>query len=125
MSGKPIAMAGLEFLRTRVRTLLERPAGETIAKNPATLTYGLEEPPPAVVTWISAIQHVGVSSIFMVYPLIIARQAGLPPDQVTNVLQLGFLALAVAVLLQSLPRGPVGSRFLAPAIFTGINFVTA
>jgi NCS2 family nucleobase:cation symporter-2 len=120
MSGKPIAMAGLEFLRTRVRTLVERPAGEPIGKKPATLTYGLEEPPPAVVTWISAIQHVGVSSIFMVYPLIIARQAGLPPDQVTNVLQLGFLALAVAVLLQALPRGPVGSRFLAPSIFTGI-----
>jgi len=120
MSGKPIATAGLEFLRTTIRTLLERPAGEAIGKKPATLTYGLEEPPPVVVTWISAIQHVGVSSIFMVYPLIIARQAGLPPDQVTNVLQLGFLALAVAVLLQALPRGPVGSRFLAPSIFTGI-----
>ena len=120
MSGNPIAMAGLDILRARVRKILARPAGDAIGKKPATLTYGLEEPPPVVVTWISAIQHVGVSSIFMVYPLIIARQAGLPPDQVTNVLQLGFLALAVAVLLQALPRGPVGSRFLAPSIFTGI-----
>ena len=31
-----------------------------------------------------------------------------------------MLALAVAVLLQALPRGPVGSRFLAPSIFTGV-----
>jgi len=31
-----------------------------------------------------------------------------------------MLALAVAALLQALPRGPVGSRFLAPSIFTGV-----
>ena len=56
----------------------------------------------------------------LIYPLIIARQAGLPADQITNILQLGFLVLAVAAFLQALPRGPVGSRFLAPSIFTGV-----
>ena len=35
-------------------------------------------------------------------------------------LQLGMIVLAIAVLLQALPRGPVGSRFLAPSIFTGV-----
>ncbi len=70
--------------------------------------------------WISAIQHVGVCAIFMVYPLIIADQAKLPPDQVTNLLQLGFIALAIATVLQALPKGPVGSRFLAPSIYTGV-----
>jgi xanthine permease XanP len=33
---------------------------------------------------------------------------------------MGMLALAVATVLQALPRGPVGSRFLAPSIFTGV-----
>ena len=89
-------------------------------QKPATLAYGLEETPPASVIWISAIQHVGVCAIFMVYPLIIADQARLPPDQVTNLLQLGFIVLAIATLLQALPRGPVGSRFLAPSIYTGV-----
>jgi NCS2 family nucleobase:cation symporter-2 len=96
------------------------PAGDAIVKKPATLAYGLEELPPAVVTWISAVQHVGVCAIFTVYPLIIAHQAALPADQITNILQLAFLALAVAALLQALPRGPIGSRFLAPPIFTGV-----
>ena len=50
-------------------------------KKPATLSYGREEVPPAVVTWMSAVQHVGVIAIFLVYPLIIARQAGLTPDR--------------------------------------------
>lgn len=89
-------------------------------KKPATLAFGLDEKPPASVIWISAVQHVGVCAIFMVYPLIIADQAKLPPNQVTNLLQLGFIVLAIATLLQALPRGPVGSRFLAPSIYTGV-----
>ena len=69
-------------LWTRISTLLTPPPGGAVVKKPAALSYGLEERPPAIVTWISALQHVGVCSIFMVYPLIIARQAGLPagPD---------------------------------------------
>jgi xanthine permease XanP len=89
-------------------------------KKPATLAYALEETPPASVIWISAVQHVGVCAIFMVYPLIIAFQAKLPADQVINLLQLGFIVLAVSSLLQALPRGAVGSRFLAPSIYTGV-----
>ena len=65
-------------LWTRISALLTAPPSGAVVKKPAALSYGLEETPPAVVTWISALQHVGVCSIFMVYPLIIARQAGLP-----------------------------------------------
>lgn len=104
----------------KLRALLSPPPSQYAVVKPATLSYGLEEHPPALVTWVGAAQHVAVCAIFMVYPLIIARQADLPADQVTNVLQLGFLALAVATFLQSIPRGPIGSRLLAPAIFTGV-----
>jgi NCS2 family nucleobase:cation symporter-2 len=108
------------------------PAGAWIAKllapradgvpktKPATLTYGLEEQPPPVVIWISAVQHVGVIAIAIIYPLIIAREAGLTSDQTINMLQLGMLVLAIATFLQALPAGPIGSRFLAPSIFTGV-----
>jgi NCS2 family nucleobase:cation symporter-2 len=89
-------------------------------KKPANLVYGSDEAPPHSVTVISAIQHVGVVAIFMVYPLIIAREAGAPAEVVTNILRMCMLALAVAVVLQALPNGPVGSRFLAPSIFTGV-----
>jgi xanthine permease XanP len=89
-------------------------------KKPANLVYGADEDPPSSVTVISAIQHVGVIAIFMIYPLIIAREAGAPPDQVADILRWAMLTLAVAVVFQALPRGPVGSRFLAPSIFTGV-----
>jgi xanthine permease XanP len=89
-------------------------------RKPASLVYGVEETPPRLVTFISAIQHVGVIAIFMIYPLIIGREAGVPADVLSNMLRIGMLALAVAALLQALPRGPVGSRLLAPPIFTGV-----
>jgi NCS2 family nucleobase:cation symporter-2 len=120
MPNKSVLVAIAGDVRAIVSAVLMRPAGTPIAKRPAALSYGLEDLPPALVTWISAVQHFGMCAIFMVYPLIIARQAGLSPDQITNLLQLGFLALAAATLLQALPRGPIGSRLLAPSIFTGI-----
>ncbi len=89
-------------------------------RKPANLIYGIEEPPPPLVTVISAVQHVGVIAIFMVYPLIIGREAGVSADVLAAMLRMGMLALAVAVLLQALPGGPVGSRLLAPSIFTGV-----
>ena len=87
---------------------------------PANLVYGPEEAPPTSVILISGIQHVGVIAIFMIYPLIIGRAAGVSSDQIGNMLRMGMLALAVAALLQALPRGGIGSRFLAPSIFTGV-----
>ncbi|HZL59544.1 MAG TPA: solute carrier family 23 protein [Stellaceae bacterium] len=89
-------------------------------KKPANLVYGVEEKPPTPVMLVSAVQHVGVIAIFMIYPLIIARQAGIDAAEVSNILRLGMLALAIAAILQALPKGPVGSRFLAPSIFTGV-----
>jgi len=89
-------------------------------KKPANLVYGVDEEPPRAITVISAVQHVGVIAIFMIYPLVVSRAAHAPAEEIVAVLRMSMLALAVAVLLQALPRGPVGSRFLAPSIFTGV-----
>ena len=120
MTNKPAAVASFDGLHKKIGALLAAPADSRIAKKPANLSYGLEERPPALVTCVSAFQHFGVIAIFMIYPLIIAREAGLPADQITNILQLGLMVAALATLLQALPRGPVGCRLLAPSIFTGI-----
>ena len=71
------------------------------------------------IKWLGVVAAV-VAAIFMIYPLIIAREAGIPPAETAAILRMGMLALAVAVVLQALPRGPIGSRFLAPSIFTGV-----
>jgi xanthine permease XanP len=89
-------------------------------RKPANLVYGVEEAPPPLVVLVTAIQHVGVIAIFMIYPLVLGREAGVSADVLSNILRMCMFALAVAVLLQALPRGPVGCRFLAPASFTGV-----
>jgi NCS2 family nucleobase:cation symporter-2 len=89
-------------------------------KKPANLVYGSDEEPPLAITVISAIQHVGVIAIFMIYPILVSREAGAPADELAAILRMAMLALAFAVVIQALPRGPVGSRFLAPSIFTGV-----
>lgn len=103
-----------------LRRLLSAPPNSPARKKPATLTYGAEEWPPAAVIWLSGLQHIGVVAIFLVYPLIMAREAQWSTDQITNLLQLGTVVLAIAVFLQALPRGPIGSGFLAPPGFSGI-----
>jgi NCS2 family nucleobase:cation symporter-2 len=120
MSGRPAPVRAADGFRARLGALLSPPAGTAAPKQPAALSYGLEQWPPALVLWISAVQHVAMMAIFMVYPLIVAREAGLAPDRIINMMQLGALVLAAAVLLQALPRGPVGARLLAPSIFTGV-----
>ena len=89
-------------------------------RKPANLVYGVEEAPPPLVVLVTALQHVGVIAIFMIYPLVLGREAGVSADVLSNILRMCMFALAVAVLLQALPRGPVGCRFLAPASFTGV-----
>jgi xanthine permease XanP len=86
-------------------------------KKPANLVYGVDERPPAMVAVITAVQHVGTISVNFIYPLVLARQAGLSADDVANMLRIGMLGLAAAVLLQATTRGPVGCHFLAPAVF--------
>jgi NCS2 family nucleobase:cation symporter-2 len=89
-------------------------------KKPPQLVYGSEEQPPLAITMISALQHVGVVGIFLIYPLIVARAADVPAQDVAAILRLSMLVLAAGTVLQALPRGPVGSRFLAPSVYTGV-----
>jgi NCS2 family nucleobase:cation symporter-2 len=87
---------------------------------PAGLVYAADETPPPLILLLSALQHVGVIAITLVYPIIIAREAGLSPKQLLDVVSLSMLALGAAALLLSV-RSPIsGANFLCPACYTAI-----
>ena len=44
----------------------------------------------------------------------------MPQDVAAGIIGISFLGLAVAAILQALPRGPVGSGYLAPSGFAGL-----
>jgi xanthine permease XanP len=88
------------------------------ARKPANVVYGVDEAPPIGVTLLSGLQHIGIISIALVYPLLIARAAQLSVEQTSNILAATMLVLGVGAVLQSLPRGPVGARYLCPPVCT-------
>ncbi len=98
-------------------------------KRPSTLVYGVDETPPIPVTVLSALQHVGLVAIFLVYPLVVSREAGASVATSMSILSLAMLVLGVGTIIQALTRGPVGSGYLAPinfsAIYLGPSLVAA
>jgi len=50
-------------------------------KKPSGIVYGVEESPPAGITVLSGLQHVGLISVILVFPLPVRhrRRGGQPP----------------------------------------------
>src|SRR5262245_51454214 len=86
-------------------------------RKPADLVYGVDERPSLSDAVVIALQHVLTISVNLIYPLVVARQAGLSAAVTTDVLRIGMVALAVGVLLQAIPRGPIGCHYLAPMVY--------
>src|SRR5258705_326418 len=86
-------------------------------KKPADLVYSVEERPPLSDAVVIALQHVLAIAVNLVYPLLMARQAGLSAEATADILRIGMVALAAGVLLQAIPRGPIGCHYLAPGVY--------
>jgi len=87
-------------------------------KRPVNILYGVDDSPPPLVTILSGIQFSGLLSIYLVYPLAVAREAGVPGAMTSDLLSFSLLLMGLAVNLQALRRGPVGCGYLCPAVFT-------
>lgn len=87
-------------------------------RKPEGIAYGVDDRPPRTVVIVGSLQHVVLIAIRLVFPLIVAREAGVPEAMLLDVLALSMIAIGLAAILQALPRGPVGSGFLVPASFT-------
>ena len=46
----------------------------SVKKKPLSIVYGVNENPPFGVTVVSAFQHVGLISIFLLFPLLVCRE---------------------------------------------------
>ncbi|WP_280156352.1 solute carrier family 23 protein [Piscinibacter sp. XHJ-5] len=72
------------------------------------------------VVGLSALQHVGVAAITLVYPLILARAAGLSGTALIDFVSVTMLAMGVGTVLLCVRSRFIGSGFLCPACFTQI-----
>lgn len=89
-------------------------------KRPVGLLYSADQVPPPAVLAFSAAQHMAVMAVTLVFPIIIAREAGLTSSQQTDVVSLSMLAIGVATVLICLRSRFIGSGYLCTAGYTGI-----
>ena len=87
---------------------------------PSGLLYAVDETPPRTIMVISALQHVAVNSVTLVFPLIIAREAGLPLGQLVDFVSLSMLAMGISTILLCARWRFAGCGYLCPAGFSQI-----
>lgn len=91
-----------------------------MSRKPANIQYGEADIPPPLVICVNALQCVAVIACFLVYPLIMVRQAHVSAAVADSVLSWSLIVLAIGTSLQALPKGPVGSGLLAPSTMTAV-----
>ncbi|MGE4552634.1 MAG: uracil-xanthine permease family protein, partial [Desulfovibrionaceae bacterium] len=91
---------------------------------PANLIYGVDDKPPLWVGILLGFQHVSLISIGLVFPVLVTRSVGAGPEAATMVLEMSMIAAGLAVILQALKRGPIGSGYLCPSL-CGPSFLSA
>src|ERR1051326_8678045 len=87
---------------------------------PSELIYAVDETPPPAVLVISALQHVAVIAVTLVFPLILGNEAKLSQVQFIDLLSFSMLAIGVATILLCIRWKFVGSGLLCPACYTAI-----
>lgn len=77
-----------------------------------------ESKPGTTISILAAAQHIGLCLVTLTFPRIVGEAAGLSQQEITNYLQLSFLALGVSTLLKTLKTGNFGLGLLLPSCFT-------
>jgi len=87
---------------------------------PESLLYAVDEVPPPSRLAILGLQYAVQVAVYLVIVVIVLRHAHVSHEVGIGVLSCACVAIAIGTALQALPRGPVGSGFLAPPVFSAI-----
>ncbi len=88
------------------------------ALRPPGLLYALDEWPPPARLALLGLQYGVMDAIYLVLVAIIIRSAKISAADSVNLMGIACFALAIGTALRALPRGPVGSGFLAPPVYS-------
>ena len=94
------------------------PRARRAAVLPAGMIYGVDDRPSLGLTVFAGLQWVGLINVYLVFLLVLVRAGNVAPPTVAAMVGLSMLALGAAALMQAVPRGPVGSGYLAPSVLS-------
>jgi xanthine permease XanP len=83
------------------------------SERPAGLIYSVNESPPPLRLAMLGFQYAVMSAIYLILRVIIVRHAHMTEGMAVGLMGIACVGLAIGTALQSLPRGPIGSGFLA------------
>jgi xanthine permease XanP len=86
----------------------------TSGKKAAELDYGVDDNPPLLVALPLAFQQVVMMSIDLIFPVLVVQAVTGGLQLAQSYVSLTMLAIGAGTLLQSLHKGPVGSRYFCP-----------
>jgi NCS2 family nucleobase:cation symporter-2 len=92
-------------------------------RKPSNVIYGVDESPPPLVVAVSGLQHVALMSMYLLYPVLIAKAANAPPEVASAMVSLTLIALAVGAVVQIFRCGPLGSGYLCQPVPSIVYFV--
>jgi xanthine permease XanP len=87
-------------------------------RRPPELLYAVDEWPPPTRLALLGLQYAALDATYLILVAIILRNAEIAEADRVALMGIGSIALAIGTALQALPRGPVGSGFLAPPVFS-------
>jgi len=87
---------------------------------PPDLIYAVDESPPPAILVVSALQHVAVMAITLIFPIILAHEANLSGVRFLDLVSLSMLGLGVATVCFCVRSHYIGTGYLCPAAYTAI-----
>jgi xanthine permease XanP len=87
---------------------------------PPDLIYAVDENPPWAILILSALQHIGLMAITLIFPIVLAREAKLSGTQFLDLVSLSMLGLGVANICFCIRSRFIGSGYLCGAAYTAI-----
>src|SRR5215471_21189829 len=90
------------------------------AQRPPNLLYAVNEWPPPLRLALLGCQYAVMAAVYLILVAIILRHAHATQTMSVDAMGIACVGLAIGTLLQALPRGPVGSGFLAPPVFSAV-----
>jgi NCS2 family nucleobase:cation symporter-2 len=92
-------------------------------RKPTGVVYGVADRPSTAIIALSALQHVGVMFAYLIFPVLVMREAGSTSAGVASVVSMSLIALAIATLLQAAHNWPVGSGYLCQPVPSAVYLV--
>ncbi|MDD1710167.1 MAG: purine/pyrimidine permease, partial [Methanoregulaceae archaeon] len=91
---------------------------------PPDLEYAADEKPPFPIIFLLGLQHTGIVATAFIFPILVARAAGIGAGAAAFFVSMSMLANGIATIFQAIKHKEFGSGFLIPRV-AGPNYVSA